>query len=316
MTFIYSRGENDDKYTEGAITIIKLVSKNHGKIIGSSVLWFLRAILRIPGKYYNYFQTQVEYRNEQFTFVRGIDIVFNEREDKQNFIQQLKQLGEFENSTFNYKNLTYNICIYNEKKLPIIIPFASRNFELSINPLTINLVKDTYEFPKYSLKNLLYNTYLMCNYWDNPITLPYHTKSGDPIRIKKSIEGELTIEQQLHIVMNDEDIVYNDLLIPNQYEGEVVNDVCSICLNALDSERPVYKTECNHFFHMGCIAEYLFNYYVSVHAKSKNSKLCKIDNEGSNSCCPMCRTPLFNIDMVFENNMVTVFDFIKAIFES
>lgn len=319
MTYIYSAGPQDAHYKKSAFKLINLISKQGSKICGSSVIWYLRTLY--PGKYYKYFQTRVETNGEEYIFLRGLDILCKTKKDEIDLKVFLSEHGCFKNNNeYSFDNLTFNLFFYCSSN-QIIIPFASRNLWLQTQTQTrthlkFGIVQSSRIQVKsmFHITNIIYNCKLMFNYWDDPNSLPSHTKSGDPIRLKESLDDNPHFYTHLNCVVSGRDVALIDSLIPNintDVECEE-GDICPICLDELTS-RPVFTTICNHNFHIGCISQYLYNYYIRIFVNSKNEKAYTIDKSSIYCKCPMCKSSCFEISTIFDNKLDSL-DMLKSIF--
>ena len=316
MSYIYSAGANDAAYSDAAYYLFDIISKNDGKVCGSSALWYIRKKKKMEGKYYKYFQTKILNikTNEKRVIVRNIDVLVSSQRKKMQLIEKLNEIGSYWKKCFQMGGLEFRFRIYRKEFMPIV-PFASRNYWITTVPFEIGTLTNKKEgFDEgYSLENLIYNTQLLFNYWDNIDNIPNHTSSGDPIRFK--IDSKENHSQHLDLLLNKNlDVGYIDLYIPNTYKDIVNDEVCAICLDDFKNERPIFKTVCNHFFHIGCIAKYVYNYYIDLHSTSIQTEVCQVNNEEKkNNKCPMCRSNIFNIDIILGKSILK-FDFIRTFF--
>ena len=53
-----------------------------------------------------------------------------------------------------------------------------------------------------------------------------------------------------------------------------INDICSICLQDFEFGKVVYKTNCNHYYHIDCLKS-----YITIN-----------NTNNTNNTCPMCRS--------------------------
>jgi hypothetical protein len=61
-------------------------------------------------------------------------------------------------------------------------------------------------------------------------------------------------------------------------QKRVPNDKCAICMESLkDGNKAVIKTQCSHYFHNNCMLGVCDSYYPNI-------------------VCPICRTPLTELD--------------------
>lgn len=304
----YSPGIRDAEYKSSAIRLIDLVSRHGGKICGSSVIWFLRTLY--PGKNHKYFQTVVNDGVKSHTFIRGLDISVKNKAHRIKLIEKLNKVGSLTDDDYMYNGLIFKLFIYLHVDIPLI-PFATQNMWMETYPdLKFGMFQTEQEICcEFHIANIIRNCSLIFNYWDNLNSLPGHTKSGDLIVSKDSADGNFFTHLSRVIGGRDVALVnYFDINInsnPIYEEG----DICSICLDEL-SIRPIFTTECNHHFHIGCISQYLYNYYLHIFAHSENQKAYRVLEQCK---CPMCKSKCLEISTLYDNKLDSL-DMLKSIF--
>jgi hypothetical protein len=87
-----------------------------------------------------------------------------------------------------------------------------------------------------------------------------------------------TIIDQCECTFNSLENIKNSLV-----DNEEKDNICSICLETINSENPSKKTSCNHLYHKVCIYEWINN--------NKNT-------------CPLCRKKLFICNNNCKNGLI------------